>query len=207
MFKRCMAGRSHRGVLIRRLAPVALMPVGAFGVHQLRYWFAFGGRAGVLLQQQGHSYLHSVVPWIVLLAAVAVGVFLQALGRALGGECSVPRRTVSFGALWLICAGCLVAIYVSQEFLEGLFATGHPTGLAGIFGYGGWWSVPAAVGVGLVFAISFHGARRALFAIADRHARCSRVTTRPLLARAPRTQSVPVMVPLADGWSGRGPPR
>lgn len=57
----------------------------------------------------------------------------------------------------LACAACLVAIYVCQEFLEGLFATGHPAGLVGVFDYGGWWSVPAAVGVGLVIAAAFHG--------------------------------------------------
>ncbi len=202
-----MPGRSHSGVVIRRLAPVALMPAGAFAVHQLRYWLAFGGRTGLLLQQQGHAYLHSVVPWIVLLAATAVGVFLQALGRAFGGQCSLPRQTVSCGALWLICAACLVAIYVSQEFLEGLFVTGHPAGLAGIFGYGGWWSIPAAVAVGLVLAISFHGARRVLHAVAERRARTATRDRRPAPARAPRDFLVPAPAPLADGWSGRGPPR
>ena len=136
------------------------MPAGAFAVHQLRYWLAFGNHAGVELAAQGHSYLHSVVPWIVLLIALAVGAFLLALGRALGGGGSLPRYTLSFAALWLLCAACLVAVYITQEFLEGLFATGHPAGLAGIFGYGGWWSIPAALAVGLVLAAAFHGARR-----------------------------------------------
>ena len=95
----------------------------------------------------------------MLLIAISAGAFLRALGRALGGRCSLPRYTLSFAALWLVCAACLVAIYVCQEFLEGLFATGHPGGLVGIFGYGGWWSVPAALAVGLVLAAVFHGAR------------------------------------------------
>ena len=202
-----MPGRSHSGGVIRRLAPLALMPAGAFAVHQLRYWLAFGGRTGLLLQQQGHAYLHSVVPWIVLLAAIAVGVFLQALGRAFGGQCSLPRQTVSFGALWLICAASLVAIYIAQEFLEGLFVTGHPAGLAGIFGYGGWWSIPAAAAVGLVLAVSFHGARRVLHAVADRRARPAIRVRGPARARAPRHVPAPALAPLADGWSGRGPPR
>jgi hypothetical protein len=203
-----MPGRLQRGVVIRRLAPVLLMPAGAFAVHQLRYWLAFRGRTGLLLQQQGHSYLHSVVPWIVLLVAIAVGAFLQALGRALGGQCSVSRHTVSFGALWLICVACLVAIYVSQELLEGLVVTGHPAGLAGILGYGGWWSIPAAAGVGLVLAISFHGARRVLRAVAERRARGVSIgARRPVPARGPRDVVVLALAPLADGWSGRGPPR
>ena len=163
-----MTVRPQRGVVIRRLAPAALMPAGAFAVHQLRYWLAYGNRAGVELAAQGHSYLHSVVPWIVLLIALAVGTFLLALGRALGGGGSLPRYTLSFAALWLLCAACLVAVYTTQEFLEGLFATGHPGGLAGIFGYGGWWSIPAALAVGLVLAAVFHSARRVLQAVAER---------------------------------------
>ena len=33
----------------------------------------------------------------------------------------------------------LLAVYAGQELLEGLFATGHPQGLVGIFGDGGLW--------------------------------------------------------------------
>ncbi len=199
--------RAARGVLIRRVAPLALMPAGAFAVHQLRYWLAFGGRAGAVLAAQGHSYLHSVVPWIVLLIAIWVGVFLRALGRAFGGCCSLSRYTVSFAGLWLMCAACLVAIYMSQEFLEGLFATGHPGGLAGIFGYGGWWSIPAALAVGLVLAAVFHGARWVLREVADRRRRSATLVPRvPAAAHPPRDALIPRLTPLAGGWSGRGPP-
>jgi hypothetical protein len=202
-----MSVRLQRGVVVRRLAPAALMPAGAFAVHQLRYWLAFGSHAGVELADQGHSYLHSVVPWIVLLIGLSLGAFLLALGRALGGRCSVPRYTLSFAALWLLCATCLVAVYTIQEFLEGLFATGHPAGLAGIFGYGGWWSIPAALGVGLVLAAAFHGARRVLRAVAERCAQEVAITGRPpALARPRRDAFLPALAPLADGWSGRGPP-
>ena len=42
----------------------------------------------------------------------------------------------------------------AQEWLEGIFASGHPGGLAGIFGHGGWWAVVlsalAALGVAAV---------------------------------------------------------
>jgi hypothetical protein len=202
-----MPVRLKRGVVIRRLAPVALMPAGAFAVHQLRYWLAFGSHAGVELADQGHSYLYSVVPWIVLLIGLSVGTFLLALGRAFGGRVSVPRYTLSFAALWLLCAACLVGIYTTQEFLEGLFATGHPGGLVGIFGYGGWWSIPAALAVGLVLAAAFHGARRVLHAVAARCARRVTVTRRPQAAvRVRRDVLLPALAPLADGWSGRGPP-
>jgi len=197
----------QRGVVIRRLAPAALMPAGAFAVHQLRYWLAYGSHASAELAEQGHSYLHSVVPWIVLLIGLSLGTFLLALGRALGGRCSVPRYTLSFAALWLLCAACLVAIYTTQEFLEGLFATGHPGGIVGIFGYGGWWSVPAALAIGLVLAAAFQGARRVLQAVAERCVGRVAIARRPpAIARARRDALLPALAPLADGWSGRGPP-
>ncbi len=202
-----MVVRPKRGVVIRRVVPLTLMPAAAVAVHQLRYWLAFGGRAGAELQAQGHSYLHSVVPWIVVLMAISAGAFLRELGRALGGRCSLPRFTVSFAGLWVVCAASLVAIYVSQEFLEGLFVTGHPGGLAGIFGYGGWWSVPAALAVGLVLASAFHGAWWVLREVTRRPGRDCRATSCGTRAvRVPRDALLPRLVPLAGGWSGRGPP-
>jgi hypothetical protein len=156
------------------------------------------------MAREGHSYLHSVVPWIVLLIGLSVGAFLLALGRALGGHVSVPRYTLSFAALWLLCAACLVGIYTTQEFLEGLFATGHPGGLAGIFGYGGWWSIPAALAVGLVLAATFHGARRVLHAVAERCApHVATARRRPAVVQVRREVLLPALAPLADGWSGR----
>jgi hypothetical protein len=199
-----MSGPLQRGAVIRRLAPLALMPPAAFAVHQLRYWLAFGGHAGLFLSRQGHLYLHSLAPWL----AIAIGAFLQALGRALGGQRSLPRYTLSFTALWLICAAALVAIYMTQELLEGLLATGHPAGLVGVFGYGGWWSIPAALAVGLVLAAAFHGARWALTEVAERRSGSPTIRRgRISVPRPPYTALVPRLAPLADGWSGRGPPR
>src|ERR1700730_4216038 len=103
-----MFARLRCGAVLRRIAPIALMPAGAFAVHQLRYLLAFHGHAGDELQRQGHAYLHSLVPWIVLLIALAFGTFLRALGRAFGGRYSLPRFTVSFATLWLACSVCLV---------------------------------------------------------------------------------------------------
>ncbi len=183
------------------------MPAAAFTVHELRFVLAFGGRAGVELQRTGHSYLHSLVPWVVLLIAVSVGGFLWALGRALSGQTSLQRYTFSLTGLWLVCSAALVAIYVSQEFLEGLFATGHPAGLVGIFGYGGWWSIPAALCVGLVLAAVFHSARRVLEEVAKRCARpLVGMSGRAEATAVPRSALLPRLAPLAEGWSGRGPP-
>jgi hypothetical protein len=203
-----MPSRRQPRAVIGRASGALLMPAGAFAVHQLRYWLAFHGVAGVELQRQGHAYLHSVVPWIVLSLALAAGAFVRSVGRALGGECSVSRYATSFAAMWLLCAGCLVGIYVCQEFLEGVFLTGHPAGVAGIFGYGGWWSVPAAACIGLVLAALFHGARWVLRAVAERGGRRAALPRAPLTAplggcRPPAPRLTPVVV----GWSDRGPPR
>ncbi len=204
-FPQAIAGEPRAS--ITSLAPAALLPPAAFAVHQLRYWLAFGTRAGLELQRQGHSYLHSLAPWIMLLAALAVGVFLRALGRALGGQCSLARYSVSFGALWLICTASLVAIYVGQELLEGMLAFGHPGGLVGVFGYGGWWSLPAAFCVGLVLAAAFHGTRWVLDEVTRRRPRPrARQVARSLPRLRPRDVVVAKLAPLAGGWSGRGPP-
>ena len=80
-----------------------LMPVAAFGVHQLRYYLAYGSAAGAMLQRTGHSYLHSVVPWLVVLIAAALGGFLGALGRAVAGQRTAGRYSASLLGLWIAC--------------------------------------------------------------------------------------------------------
>jgi hypothetical protein len=201
-----MVTRVDRRAAVRGLARAAGVPAGAMAVHQLRYVLAFGGASGAELQRQGHSYLHSVAPWIITLLALAIGVFLSALGRAMSGHTSAPRYSFSLLGLWLTCSTCLIAIYVSQEYLEGLLATGHPAGLVGIFGYGGWWSIPAALCVGLVLAALLHGARWALRVVAARRVRpTSDATGAPGVTRRP-TIALPRPAPLALGWCGRGPP-
>jgi hypothetical protein len=202
-----MGSRAGRRSGVRGSWQVALLPPAAFAVHQLRYLLAYGGAAGGELQRTGHSYLHSLVPWLVMLIALATGCFLRSVGRAFSGKTSRAGFTLSFAGLWLVCGASLVAIFAGQEFLEGLFATGHPAGLAGIFGYGGWWALPAAVCVGLVLAAVFHGARWVVSEVARRSA--GRL---PVLAPAARPVARPRAVllaraaPLLAGWSSRGPP-
>lgn len=200
-----IAGADRRSA-VRGLARAAVLPAAAVAVHQLRYWLAFGSSAGIELQRQGHSYLHSVAPWIVVALAWAAGTFLSALGRAMNGHTSAPRYGLSLLALWLICAASLVAIYSGQEFLEGLLATGHPAGMVGIFGYGGWWAIPAALCVGLVLAALLHGARWVLHEVAARHARAARPRSSGVALPRSVDISLPRLAPLALGWCGRGPP-
>jgi hypothetical protein len=202
-----MTARANWRAVIRGLTKASLVPAAALAVHQLRYVLAFGGNASLELERQGHSYLHSLVPWIILLIGVAVGGFLCRLGRALSGQTSAPRFTLSLGGLWLACSVCLITIYVTQELLEGMFLTGHPAGLAGVFGYGGWWAIPVAACIGLVLAAFFHGARWVLEELARRAGPISERPPRALAAPRPSSLHLPRLSPLAEGWSGRAPPR
>jgi hypothetical protein len=207
MFLFCMISRPRR-TLPSLVARAGLVPVAAFAVHQLRYLLSYGSGASAELADTGHSYLHSVVPWIMLLVGMSVGAFLWSLGRAAAGKRTASGKGLSVFALWLVCAACLLAIYGIQEFLESLFAAGHPTGIAGIFGFGGLWAIPSSAGVGLVLAAILHGARWTLEQIRSRHRspryvpaqRGHRVMRPSEVARKP-------IAPLVRGWSDRGPPR
>ncbi|HWF55939.1 MAG TPA: hypothetical protein VG223_14980 [Solirubrobacteraceae bacterium] len=194
---------------VAALAHVAPLAPAAFAVHQLRYMLAFGTSAGIELQRSGHSYLHSAVPWIAAVLALIAGGFLRALGRTVAGHTSLPRYTVSLAGMWAACSLALIAVFVCQETLEGLFIAGHPAGFAGVFGYGGWWAVPAAVCIGLVLAAWFHGARWVLRQVARRRAASRPLVVAPAGAPVAHARSfwMPTAVPVVAGWSGRGPPQ
>jgi hypothetical protein len=183
------------------------VPLAAIAVHQLRFFLAFGSSGGDELSATGHSYLHSLTPWIVLLFALGVGGFLCRLGLAwrAGAAGDHPRRSLI--RLWLVASVALVLIYVGQEALEGLLASGHPDGLAGIFGNGGWWAIPASLAVGGALALLARGGRAAI-SFAARLGRRSRParsrSARPLLAPAP--VFIVHASPLACCAPGRAPP-
>jgi hypothetical protein len=202
-----MRSCSTRNSLGRSTAQIALLPAAAFLVHQLRYLLAFGGHAGAVLQETGHSYLNSVVPWLVLLIACVVGGFLRSLGRSLAGQTTVPRYTLSLAGLWIACSSALIAIFVGQELLEGIFLAGHPAGWTGVFGYGGWWAIPSAALVGLILASLLHGA---LWVLREAARLGARVRHRPRRSGSARRLPLDVflapLAPLVGGWSGRGPP-
>jgi hypothetical protein len=206
-----MEREGHRSVA-GCVARAALLPPAALAVHQLRFVLAFGRDAGQQLEATGHSYLHSVVPWIVLLLGLAAGSLLWAFGRALAGHRVVTNRSSTdqasaFLKLWLVCSLCLLAIYTCQELLEGWFAAGHAAGFYGVFGMGGWWAIPASAGVGLVLAALLHSVPAVLDELAARHdlsSSCIPAAT-PVVA-SQRPAWVASLAPVAAGWSDRGPP-
>lgn len=175
------------------------MPAGAFVVHQLRYSLAYGPQAGTQLSNQGHAYLGSLVPWLVLATAAAFGAKLVRIALT---PCA--RRVPSFVAVWATSALALVAIYAAQETLEGLFAQGHPGGFTGVFGQGGWWSLPIAALVALAIALLVRVGAELERALAD--STTSAFTPAPFRTRRPGTPQLVVPRPLALLAAGRAPP-
>jgi hypothetical protein len=176
---------------------LVLLPAGAFVVHQLRYWLTYGAQASSQVADQGHTYLGALAPWLVMLAAAGLGGHVVGFARG-------SRRSRSFVALWGTTSSALLGIYALQEFLEGLLAAGHPGGLAGVFGYGGWWSVPAAIAVGFAVAALLRVAESLVQRVTRSAAPRVRVTP-----RAPRPAPAPLLRrrPLACSSAGRAPPR
>jgi hypothetical protein len=196
-----MARRSVRSRLSGR--GFLLLPAAAFAVHQLRYLLGYGSHAGRALTAQGHGYLDSLAPWVVLLLAFALGAFLTRVARAASGRAAGGSGR-SFAGLWTLASLGLVATYTIQEALEGLFASSHPGGLSGIFRHGGWWAVVLAVVAGLAVAVLLRIANATVAVaarlVAKRHALAS---TLSVLRPTPVFPSRPV--PLAAS-AGRAPP-
>ncbi|HKG02705.1 MAG TPA: hypothetical protein VKB03_05955 [Conexibacter sp.] len=196
------------------LRGAALMPAAALGVHRLRYELAFGSDAPRALAQQGHAYLSSLTPWIVLLTALALGASLGALVQrwAREGAADDPDRgawqTAGVRA-WLLASAALFAIFSAQELLEGMFAGGHAAGVAAVLGGGGWWALPAALGVGGLLALALRAGAGLSEALAD----LAPLRLRLRVALRPRARVVlPIaplrapLAPLASAAAGRAPP-
>ena len=194
--------------VIRGAGRAALVPAAAVAVHQLRYLLAFGGNAGAELAREGHSYLHSLVPWIMALIGVAAGGFLWSLGRAFARPDLGPSLHAlahgPVGGLRRVPAGDLRHPGVPRRAVRrrppGRSRAGSSATAAGgrsrrrrasgscwrpcSTARGGWCGRSRCVGPGRGPPVRRAGG-----------------------AAAPvrRSRSSPLS-PLADGWSGRGPP-
>jgi len=144
-----------------RIRAAALISVGAIGVHDLRYLIAYRSSAPHELSVQGHGYLRFVTPLVVGVLVLALADFAGRLLRR-----SDQRSLPSTRRLWALIAAALVFIYACQEWVEGMVAEGHPGGLSGVFGGGGWLAVPLALAVGLLIALALRDAEAAVGSVA-----------------------------------------
>jgi hypothetical protein len=185
-----------------RVRLASILAVGAFALHQLRYLIAFGGSSSAELAQEGHRYMSD------LLAPVSVLVLAAVLATLIRGTESASSARAPLGRRIAIFAGALLAIYVGQELLEGLLATGHASGLTALLGGGGWIALPLAAAIGALAALLAHVLERVERVIAVSHAE------RPVRLRAPavRGGALParaislLSAPLAFGLARRPPP-
>jgi hypothetical protein len=178
-------------VSTRRWRPraAALLAGGAFALHQLRYLLAYGSGSHHELAAQGHAYLTAVAPLVaVVLLLVAADVLTRITGARPGGPGEAPP---SLRRLWAVAAGFLFSAYCFQESLEGLFASGHPGGVAGVLGHGGWVAGPLAIVIGFVVALALRAADRAIALAAEPPLRVAR--PRPPLSLAS-------FIPSRRGW-------
>jgi hypothetical protein len=125
----------------------SLLAFSAFGLHQLRYELAHGGDSGRRLAAEGHDYLAGALPFLAALvvAALLATVLCARLGSPLAQRSPVARA--------LIYALAILAVYCSQELLEGALAAGHPAGLDAVAGSAGWVALPLAALLGAATAL------------------------------------------------------
>jgi hypothetical protein len=140
-----------------------------------------------------------VGPAVVAVAVLAFAGFLERLAR--GARAGAP----GLGRLWLVLSGGLAAMFCVQETIEGMLSSGHPGGLAGIAGQGGWLAAPLSAVVGLALAIALRGSTHAAELLTPGG------SPRPALPVAPLSVLASVTLPPRRGpWlavaSARAPP-
>jgi hypothetical protein len=178
----------------------AIVALGAFALHQLRYLLAFGSGTADLAEH-GHRYMTDLLPAIaVLVLAGAVATLIRGTEGASPSGVPLTRRIAIF-------AGALLAIYLAQESLEAALSAGHPVVPVTLLGQGGWLALPLALFIGTLSAFLARALEGVERAIALVHAirvrsRAPAVRGRALPARALRL----AFAPLAFGLARRPPP-
>jgi hypothetical protein len=187
------------------LRAIALLAAGSIMVHELRYVAVYGSNAGEALAEQGHSYM----PWAESLAFVLVTValirFCASLLKARSGA-NPEEHPPRFGSLWVGATASLVTVYTLQEGIEGAFAPGHPAGLIGVFGHGGWTALIFSLLFGAVIALLTRVAHHAIELVARSASRSQAGRSAPRFEPAiwaPPRRRLDV---LALNLAGRAPP-
>lgn len=188
---------------LAQLRLFALLVIGTLVLHELRYLLAFGDHAHEAASH-GHAYLSLAGPLVVIAATAALTALVL---RSVTASCSSPRQ-LRLTRLWPLLSFGLLVLFSGQELLEGALTAGHPDGLDGVFGHGGWVAVPIAAVLGGVLALSVRVVER----LAASRLTASDVSWSVQAGPVPRPVSmVPVLVlgappPLACHLAGRAPP-
>jgi hypothetical protein len=187
---------------VHRLRLAAILVLGAFALHQLRYLIAYGGSSSSELARQGHAYMAGAAPILVVFGVSAL------LATLLRGSRGAELARASFTSRLAVFAVSLFTIYALQESTEGLLAVGHPDGIAALLANGGWVALPLAAAIGALSALLVRALERVEVAIQG----CRR--GRPPRRRAPRVRGTAraaiavklASTPLAFGLARRPPP-
>jgi hypothetical protein len=184
---------------------IALLAAGSIIVHELRYLAAYGPSAGEALTAQGHSYMPIVESLAIVLLALSVLRLCGSLMRARSG--AVPEeRPPAFASIWLVASVSLAAVYTFQEGFEGAFAPGHPAGLIGVFGHGGWTALIFSLLLGAVIALLTRVAHHAIELVARSASRSQAGRSAPRLEPASWAPPRRRLDVLALHLAGRAPP-
>jgi hypothetical protein len=187
----------------RSLRAAALLSLGAFALHQIRFVLGYGHQASEALAVQGHSYMPLVEALIAVFLGAASIRFAHSLFMARRGS-PVDVTGPPFSRLWAFCSSALLAVYTLQEGFEGEFSAGHPTGLVGVFGHGGWTALPLALAIGALIALVLEGARRVIVLVGSR---VRRTRGRPRTSRPKRLPAIFARLDvIAQNLAARGPP-
>jgi hypothetical protein len=186
-----------------RLRLAGLLAGGAFALHQLRYLVGYGDHSHGQLGGQGHAYMTLLAPVVaVALMLVAADFCARLIGARAGRS---PGRSPRPLKLWAMATACLLAAYGVQETLEGALSPGHPGGLTGLLGHGGFAAIPLAAAIGLAITLVVRGAQHAIELAAEPRIRVAR--PRPLVSLAsPAAAGRPAVHRIARHLGARGPP-
>lgn len=134
-----------------RTQSASLIALGAFAVHQLRYFALYAFSSDDQLPQPGHAYLAHAIP--VLVGLVLATLTARLVRWLIGGRPTDSKRRIKATSYAL----GIVAVFSCQELIEGALFAGHAAGLAAIFSAGGWAALPLAALFGVLAALIDRG--------------------------------------------------
>ena len=197
-----------RASLTGALRTAGVFILGAFGLHQLTYLIAGGADAGHLLSSEGHGYLLALAPALIAgaVGAVLAALVISAFAPNGGQRDRLVRSTEARGAFLALA---FLAVFATQELIEGALVASHPHGLAALAQT--WMALPLALPIGAIAATLLGGLDRAerLIAAAVSRRRVSFPARRAALPRPTRRageRRALSCLTLVFGVARRGPP-